>query len=326
MAHSSNASELCRYHYDALDRQCGCKIAEQTALQRFHCQSRLATETQGVERWSFFQHDEQLLAQHNHLGANATTTLLATDHSRSVLIALDTARLNPLAYSPYGHRPAHSGLLSLLGFTGERPDLVTGHYHLGNGYRQFDPVLMRFNRPDSLSPFGKGGLNAYGYCAGDPVNQIDPSGHFKVNAFLETLQALALTHHTPRPFNSTTMKAVTKTVKILGGEDKVVELAAAKNMLPETLVINKTINIRMKKADATIKHMPPPLNTVQYRTAIDEVKKTQNMLVDFLTGSRKDGFRPEDLHTLNEKQLERLKTLASKHNELTAHTISIREV
>ena len=36
---------------------------------------------------------------------------------------------------------------------------------------------MRFHSRDSLSPFGKGGLNGYAYCAGDPVNRIDPSGH-----------------------------------------------------------------------------------------------------------------------------------------------------
>ncbi|RMU75656.1 hypothetical protein ALP24_200133 [Pseudomonas syringae pv. aptata] len=36
---------------------------------------------------------------------------------------------------------------------------------------------MRFNSPDSMSPFGKGGMNAYAYCAGDPVNRSDPTGH-----------------------------------------------------------------------------------------------------------------------------------------------------
>ena len=54
---------------------------------------------------------------------------------------------------------------------------MTGHFLLGNGYRAFNPVLMRFNSPDSLSPFGKGGLNAYAYCVGDPVNYSDPAGH-----------------------------------------------------------------------------------------------------------------------------------------------------
>ncbi len=28
-----------------------------------------------------------------------------------------------------------------------------------------------------MSPFGKGGMNAYAYCAGDPVNRSDPTGH-----------------------------------------------------------------------------------------------------------------------------------------------------
>jgi RHS repeat-associated protein len=104
--------------------------------------------------------------------------LLATDQQRSVLHALDATQPHPLAYTPYGHRPAQNGLLSLLGFNGERPAPVTGHYLLGNGYRAFNPVLMRFNSPDSLSPFGEGGLNAYAYCIGDPINRNDPTGHF----------------------------------------------------------------------------------------------------------------------------------------------------
>jgi len=45
------------------------------------------------------------------------------------------------------------------------------------GYRPYDPIIMGFLSPDSDSPFGQGGLNAYAYCAGDPVNRIDPSGH-----------------------------------------------------------------------------------------------------------------------------------------------------
>ena len=105
------------------------------------------------------------------------TILLATDQQRSVLNALDANRPHPIAYTPYGHRPLENGLLRMLGFNGERPDSLTGHYHLGNGYRQFNPVLMRFNSPDSWSPFGEGGLNTYTYCMGDPVNKRDPTGH-----------------------------------------------------------------------------------------------------------------------------------------------------
>uniref|UniRef100_UPI00403E529B RHS repeat-associated core domain-containing protein n=1 Tax=Pseudomonas sp. MAG733B TaxID=3122079 RepID=UPI00403E529B len=108
----------------------------------------------------------------------AGTTLLATDLKRSVLNTLDVGRQpNPLIYTPYGHHSSAGGLLSLLGFNGERRDPVTGHYLLGNGYRAFNPVLMRFNSPDSLSPFDEGGVNTYAYCGGDPLNREDRTGH-----------------------------------------------------------------------------------------------------------------------------------------------------
>jgi RHS repeat-associated protein len=48
-------------------------------------------------------------------------------------------------------------------------------YILGD-YRAYSPILMRFHSPDAASPFGHGGLNAYVYCSGNPVNRSDPSG------------------------------------------------------------------------------------------------------------------------------------------------------
>jgi len=65
-----------------------------------------------------------------------------------------------------------------LGFNGVRQDPVTKLYPLGHGYRMYSPTLMRFNAQDSLSPFGRGGVNGYAYCLGDPINRNDPSGHF----------------------------------------------------------------------------------------------------------------------------------------------------
>ena len=106
------------------------------------------------------------------------TMLLATDQQQSVLNTLAGNGPRSIAYTPYGHRSPENGLLSLIGFNGEPPDALTGHYHLGNGYRQFNPVLMRFNSPDSWSPFGDGGLNAYAYCGGEPRNRTDSTGHF----------------------------------------------------------------------------------------------------------------------------------------------------
>ena len=82
-----------------------------------------------------------------------------------------------MGYTPYGYHPS---LQSTLGFNGVRPDAVTQHYLLGNGRRVFNPSLMRFSSPDSMSPFAAGGLNAYAYCLGDPVNRVDPSGNISL--------------------------------------------------------------------------------------------------------------------------------------------------
>lgn len=65
------------------------------------------------------------------------------------------------------------------GFTGAYRDGASFANPLGNGYRWYLPWLMRFNAPDSWSPFGAGGPNAYAYCAADPINRSDPSGHMR---------------------------------------------------------------------------------------------------------------------------------------------------
>lgn len=167
-----------RYRYDALDRLTGhCQLNDPERL-RFYCENRLATEIEGGEQLSIVQHGDQLLAQQQCQSGIATCTLLATDLPRSTLNAVQASLKQSIAYLPYGYHPFGSGLFSLLGFNGHRPDPLSGCYLLGNGYRAFNPVLMRFNSPDRLSPFGKGGVNAFAYCLGDPINRSDPNGSF----------------------------------------------------------------------------------------------------------------------------------------------------
>ncbi|HDS1792906.1 RHS repeat-associated core domain-containing protein [Pseudomonas putida] len=102
-----------------------------------------------------------------------------------------------LTYSAYGYSTGVSSAQILLGFNAEPIDTSTGYYPLGNGYRLYSPVTMRFFAPDSWSPFGKGGLNAYGYCAGDPINSVDPDGHVAVNRLRR--HAVILTPDGPPP-------------------------------------------------------------------------------------------------------------------------------
>jgi RHS repeat-associated protein len=69
------------------------------------------------------------------------------------------------------------GNIVIVGFTGEYQDPVTRAYPLGEGYRWHLDWFGRFNAQDDVSPFGVGGVNPYAYCADDPINHSDPSGH-----------------------------------------------------------------------------------------------------------------------------------------------------
>lgn len=117
---------------------------------------------------------EQPLAEQND-GSISGASLLAVDSAGSVLCFKNTKREGKCGYSVYGCGPLYREPL-VLGFNGEFLERRTSRYSLGLGYREYDARLMRFLSPDRISPFGAGGLNAYSYCAGDPVNYHDPSG------------------------------------------------------------------------------------------------------------------------------------------------------
>ncbi len=91
-------------------------------------------------------------------------------------VNLATKTIAYLRYWPYGSRYAGETSERWLGFKGE-PINRMGLYHLGNGYRMYDPAIGCFLSPDDKAPFGIGGVAAYGFGNGDPVNHKDPSGH-----------------------------------------------------------------------------------------------------------------------------------------------------
>ncbi|MFJ4386824.1 RHS repeat-associated core domain-containing protein [Pseudomonas sp. NPDC089408] len=103
------------------------------------------------------------------------TRIIGSDAQGSVLSEIESAACAHRCFTVYGlaaPRPVKD-----IGFKGERCDRLMQCYPLGNGYRTYSPVLMRFYSADNQSPFGKGGLNAYAFVKGDPVNLSDPSGH-----------------------------------------------------------------------------------------------------------------------------------------------------
>ncbi|MCG7495390.1 RHS repeat-associated core domain-containing protein [Vibrio sp. Of7-15] len=72
-----------------------------------------------------------------------------------------------------------------IGFNGQPKDFAVDMYHLGNGYRAYNPALGSFHQFDGeMAPFGDAGINGYAFGANDPINNIDPSGRLDVSGIV----------------------------------------------------------------------------------------------------------------------------------------------
>ncbi|BBP60908.1 RHS repeat-associated core domain-containing protein [Pseudomonas sp. St316] len=142
------------FHYDAMDTLIGRDTADGKE-QRFYRNNELTTEIQGSANSTFVRAEGVVLAERRS-EAGVKALLLAGDDKNSVLCEISREVIKGIAYSPYGHQLEGSLVNSHLGYNGERRERQTGWYLLGNGYRVFNPLLMRFHSPDNLSPFGEG--------------------------------------------------------------------------------------------------------------------------------------------------------------------------
>lgn len=167
-----------KYSYDALNRLISRKTNENNEIQELYYRgSELVNEVVSSQK----KEKRFIKDGHKCLGVSDINglTLTVSDKNNSLFLSenvnFGNTDIQCHVWSPYGSSTSVDS--RLLGFNGEHFDTTSGTYHLGNGYRAYNPILMRFNCPDNLSPFSAGGINAYAYCAGDPVNHSDPSGH-----------------------------------------------------------------------------------------------------------------------------------------------------
>ncbi|KAK2612587.1 hypothetical protein QQS21_001358 [Conoideocrella luteorostrata] len=185
---SANQTILSQYQYDA-DGRLVCQMIPGKPDVHFSYQDgNLIATTAGDSQVSYLSDGAAYWGQTTSVKGDRKQThrIWSSDGHGSVLAHLDSNEptlVNHQQYTPYGHVSGSGSNFTSIGYNGEWRDPVTGWYHLGNGYRVYNPVLMRFLSPDILSPFASGEINGYAYCLGDPNNRIDPSGHFSIFGF-----------------------------------------------------------------------------------------------------------------------------------------------
>lgn len=292
----SSLKVLRRYEYVPLDRLTGVRGLTADQTQRFYQQGYLTTELGPQWQRTVLRHQAQPLAQSQSEAGVTETALLATDLAHSLLQTVSRVSPQQFAYTAYGHHPAENGLSRLLGFNGECPDEVTGHYPLGQGNRFFNPVLMRFNSPDELSPFDeRAGVNTYVYCQNNPINFIDPSGNtpFKITANLaKSLNKGTNTHTTALIKNASRIKKkYSKISRTNNVDNKNKRNLALKELTDQPIENSLTPANGMQMTDAglhELKTLPPKMMT----TSIDKpVTKTEIYEGIYDLNHSKPGFK-----------------------------------
>lgn len=171
-----------KYQYDAESRQVAASRGNEAPVRLVYANERLDTMVEGSKKIRYHNGEEHPQAR---TGGVDGPQVHATDGAGSVRGVSAPGQAHARRhYTPYGYtaialddgKVRSMVDLQLPAFNGQRLDVGAGLYHLGNGRRAYDPQLMVFLSPDPLSPFGEGGINSYVYCAGNPINLIDPSG------------------------------------------------------------------------------------------------------------------------------------------------------
>ncbi|KAF5875234.1 putative rhs repeat protein [Botrytis fragariae] len=180
----ANNNILAQYLYDAAGNLACQRVPNQPDTRFFYRGSLIAVQ-KGDRSVSYLSNGSEYWAETiSQQGGSTETHLWASNCQQSILTKLDSQNPNQIQnqqYTPYGCSGSETGSsFSSIGFNGQWRDPITGWYHPGNGYRVYNPQLQRFHTPDPWAPFASGEINPYVYCLGDPINRVDPTGHFSL--------------------------------------------------------------------------------------------------------------------------------------------------
>ncbi len=117
------------------------------------------------------------------------------DHLGSTRVILDEGgnQAGSISYLPFGGERTRTGLhAAAYTYTDQEKDPSTGLYNYD--FRLYDPWLRQFVSPDSIVPdwYNPQSLNRYSYVLNNPLNYVDPDGHFVVAAAFAVAQVVAM--------------------------------------------------------------------------------------------------------------------------------------
>ena len=99
-----------------------------------------------------------------------------------------------IEYKPYGSFSRHEKYgedeeVAWFYFTGKKLDDETGLYYYGARY--YSPLIGRFIQADTVVPgyTNPQALNRYSYVLNNPINRVDPSGHWSFKKFFKSFVA-----------------------------------------------------------------------------------------------------------------------------------------
>jgi RHS repeat-associated protein len=148
-------------------------------------------EEKGPEQIKYIYAGGQRIAQ---ISSTQGIRYFNTDHLGSVSLMTNTTgdQTQSMEYLPFGGLFKREGTASTdWQYTGQRQDDSTGLYFYNARY--YDPGLGKFVSPDPIisNPYNPQNLNRYSYVENNPINYIDPTGHWKFKNFFKSFIQVA---------------------------------------------------------------------------------------------------------------------------------------